>query len=770
MSDDELEDFEISERDFNDALNPRRRKNLSKNQQIYGVWAENSDSDGDERPSYTFPTRKGYTGPQAFVSGGIQQAGKPKEENADEDKEPDSASSSEEEVVIQKHVPKRSNMQELAGMRSKKKTAPGIGDWEVHTKGVASKIMEKMGYQHGKGLGRSLQGINTPVEAHLRKGRGAIGAYGSEKPAKVADTPKLVSKSGKQWQADGSSSKKKKPTYVYKTAQDVINEGAGKKLKYTDTSLNPVKVVDMTGKKPQILSGYHAISSTKPEDSTATSKEFPNFNLPELLHNLDLLVDMSEQDILRLERKKQTAENRIVALEHEEKSLSAAIVEDNAAISKLEASLAIIEKLEEKSRSETDPLTLDFLASTFKYLQDNFYEEYTVYKLPQLCIPLVFPLIRKELSQWDVLSYPGDNQKMFAQWKSILDEGLYGTLVWDCWLPSVRQAVRVWQCRKWESMIELVESWMPYVPPYVLANLLDQLIMPRIQQEVEDWNPLTDTMPIHAWIHPWLPLMNQRLEIVYPVIRHKLAVALQAWHPSDRSAKLILSPWVRVWTGGTLETFLIKNIIPKLQQLISEMQINPRNQSLEAWKWLMEWNELVPPSQIAALLERSFFPRWMQVLASWLNHSPSYDEVANWYQGWKSVLPPEILGQQSTRERFRQALELMSRSLSGGSGKMKEELHFLTSLDKKYASSSGRPKDQKVEAPSKPAPADFRELLQRKCEEKGVIMMPSPGRLYEGRQIYKVGRLQVYLERSVIFVSRDGKWVPTSLQSTLDSA
>lgn len=62
--------------------------------------------------------------------------------------------------------------------------------------------------------------------------------------------------------------------------------------------MSKVKVIDMTGPEQRVLSGYHAISGVqKPCDQWEVRKEkqFANFDLPELLHNLDLLVDTCEQ-------------------------------------------------------------------------------------------------------------------------------------------------------------------------------------------------------------------------------------------------------------------------------------------------------------------------------------------------------------------------------------------------------------------------------------------------------------------------------------------
>ena len=73
---------------------------------------------------------------------------------------------------------------------------------------------------------------------------------------------------------------------------------------------------------------------------------------------------------------------------------------------------------------------------------------------------------------------------------------------------------------------------------------------------MEAWEPQAESVPLHAWLHPWLPWLGPRLESLYPSIRFRLSTALQAWHPSDASALALLSPWHRVRSQTPASTCL----------------------------------------------------------------------------------------------------------------------------------------------------------------------------------------------------------------------
>ena len=67
--------------------------------------------------------------------------------------------------------------------------------------------------------------------------------------------------------------------------------------------------------------------------------------------------------------------------------------------------------------------------------------------------------------------------------------------------------------------------------------------MVQLCRAVEQWEPRTETVAVHAWLHPWLPYLGSRMDELYPNIRFKLSSALQQWHPSDQSALALLRPW-----------------------------------------------------------------------------------------------------------------------------------------------------------------------------------------------------------------------------------
>ncbi|CAH1965310.1 unnamed protein product [Acanthoscelides obtectus] len=495
MSDDEMEKFEITDYDLENEFNINRpRKKLSKHHQIYGIWADDSDNEEKDEGKFKNKKPKNYTAPIGFVAGGIQQAGKdkePKVEKKDSDEEDDhkpftgrDSSDSEDDPPARAGFGSgratKSNVTEItgeiAGLRRKGVAVDqslmkrGVGNWEKHTKGIGAKLLLQMGFQPGKGLGKDLQGIAAPVEAQLRKGRGAIGAYGPEKSAKIAsikeDNFKVdIEDSNKQkgeskWKKNDLS---KKTRYYYRSVDDVIEKGkrpgAYRNLGIA-SELAKVKVIDMTGPQQRVLSGYHALSGLKPPDGSehyedVVRKTCSNFTLPEIQHNLDLLVDMCEQDIIRIDRDTRQNEDKIIALKHEERALKETIKQEEVVIGNFKHVTEIVDRLMDPAQG----YSLGQIAETFAELQETYREEYNRFQLGELAPGLIGTLLTSALVSWNPLTHPGQYTEVFAQWKELLTDdsaasaghqlqgnnsGIqpYDSLIWHTWMPVMRNCVR----------------------------------------------------------------------------------------------------------------------------------------------------------------------------------------------------------------------------------------------------------------------------------------------------------------------------------------
>jgi hypothetical protein len=70
-SEDDTEDFELSERDLQDAMGNRKYKKRTKHSQIYGIWADEDEDDNGGRPAFGgrgggAKSKKDYTMPGTF--------------------------------------------------------------------------------------------------------------------------------------------------------------------------------------------------------------------------------------------------------------------------------------------------------------------------------------------------------------------------------------------------------------------------------------------------------------------------------------------------------------------------------------------------------------------------------------------------------------------------------------------------------------------------------------------------------------------------------
>ena len=132
----------------------------------------------------------------------------------------------------------------------------------------------------------------------------------------------------------------------------------------------------------------------------------------------------------------------------------------------------------------------------------------------------------------------------------------------------------------------------------------------------------------------------------------------------------------------------------------------------EPFHWVMSWKNILPHQHFVSLMEKSFFPRWIQVLRKWLCNQPNYDEVTKWYIGWKSMFSEDLLANATIKAQFNRALDIMNHAVTGTlqpgareniayltSTERRLEIwifHFLEKIDRFFIANSARSPYQKI--------------------------------------------------------------------------
>lgn len=103
-------------------------------------------------------------------------------------------------------------------------------------------------------------------------------------------------------------------------------------------------------------------------------------------------------------------------------------------------------------------------------------------------------------------------------------------LIWEVWMPFVRNIVSQWQPRNCEPMVDFLDSWVHIIPVWILENILDQLIFPKLQKEVGPGPGSWESVGTRSALL-FLPVLLKRLQL--PSLSAQLLPSVNAnpFHP-----------------------------------------------------------------------------------------------------------------------------------------------------------------------------------------------------------------------------------------------
>ena len=658
---------------------PPQKRKFTKEDAIYGIFKESDDD----------YSGKDYTRPVNFVSSGSLMGAESFLENVEEETDHREEATASDLPSYSAPRPESAELPTSFGAvspprkkQANKETVPQPAVWERYTKGIGSKLMAAMGYTGSGGLGKQGEGMAKPIEVKLRpKNLGlSYGNFkerveeGEEYGYENVDASTLgYSESEKELQKllqhsqdlapkEPGWKKSTKRKVVYKTALDVTQKRAA-------APQTECLVIDMTQPQVRVVPTAQALGR---------QREVLSKQQPELQYNVRMLVDLAELDIRNLDYKIKHVKERLRKKDQEYDRVKLQVEAEADHLKQMKEIHSIVERCVKNSKRPEDQggMALSSIINIFKLLRHKFSDEFESYNLAGLGFAVVFPILKQRMRMWSPLEEPNFLTEEFQGIREFLDTlqqekskkpvKYFPLLCYHVMFRQIRSRIlSEWNVREPKACIAFLEAWEDILPSELFQNILHQLIFPKLLRTVQDWDPTRDTVPINAWVQPWIPYFHTRMNAIYPTIRHKLGVVLQAWHPSDASAMVILAPWKGVFEDAAMDALLERCIVPKLAEVLHrEFVVNPRNQNLQPFKWVMAWEKLLNLNSLVRLLEAAFFPSWYRALTAWLQQQPDLNEVSAWYMGWKKQFSADLIAHPQVRAHFNKGLQIMNAAVS----------------------------------------------------------------------------------------------------------
>ena len=500
----------------------------------------------------------------------------------------------------------------------------------------------------------------------------------------------------------------------------------------------------MTGSEEKVLTDFSNLSSSQQQKDTK--------RLPELRHNINLITNLAKTDLtylakqLSLEedcqiRRKDDIEKTVELIQRDKEELG--LVQDYLSISKSIATL-----LKTHSDDISNPsIPPETCYIHFKPQIESLPE---THHLQSLKYNLFTRLIQPRVQGWSALETPAYFSTILLQAHKSLGD-LTPWLIYSQILPPIRSVILTYDIHNPEGLITLLEIYKPYCD-WVWKNITN-LILPRLQVIIEEYDFKRDWRIQYCLI----PFMNViGVETLMSRVRERLSVHVQN---TPLLAREVYEYWKEVWDESDLDKFVERGVLPTLIEFMQrEVQVDPSNQDLQPLEKVLEWHGRIKDHLLSNLLVTEFFSKWNQVLKLWISNSlVDLDEISGWYTAWKGFFDQKgvsyLLG---VKEAFKNGLDLINQGLSGN-------LRGISKIKVKSRVS-------KVVKTLNTAQMSFKELVELECGERSIEFVPLQKRNVEGKEVYRMGKLKVYIDDGVLFVNVGGEYKYMGIEEAMSKA